>query len=221
MNAATAISLLISIVSLSAAAYIGVRQYTVQKRANSVPASFEILAQLQRPEFHSNFQFIVEELDNYNPSQGLAGLPLEARVRVYDVCYFLQHVAMLILLDLIDERMFTAYFRARSVTVWGKVEPFIRNERMINPVTGPELLTLFEAFAIKASRITPEVGQIILAKWLARDSHRWTKSGLTKRISGHRRGWAKAYAEAMRHPIESVQPPVDDVSVGAPEPGEH
>jgi hypothetical protein len=218
MDTATSISLLISIISLLAAAYIGIRQYTTQKNANSVPASFEILAQLQRPAFHDSFQFIMEELDNYDPGQGLAGLPYEAKVKVYDVCYFLQHVAMLIILDLIDERVFTAYFRARSVAVWEKVEPFIQKERVVNPATGPEFLTLFEAFAVKAGRITPEAGQEILAKWLARDNRRWIDNGHVKRIISRQRAHEKVYAEAMKRPTHLTPPSVDQPSASDPRP---
>src|ERR1700722_10581033 len=166
MDPSAIITLSSSIISLIAAAYIGVRQYITQKSSNSVTTNFEILRQLQEYEFHDNFDFAIEKLKDYDPEAGLVGLPVEARRKVLNACFFFQHIAMLIILDLIDERVFTAYFRARTVALWKVVEPFVQKERVLNLSTGPEFLSLFEAFAIKANRTTPEVGQEILRKWV-------------------------------------------------------
>jgi hypothetical protein len=79
-------------------------RYTIQRSSNSLPATFEILAQLQRRELHDGFEFIATELDSHPSDSGLTGLPPEAKAKVLDVCYFLQHVAMLVLLDIVDVR---------------------------------------------------------------------------------------------------------------------
>jgi hypothetical protein len=168
VNAATIISLSISAISLIIAAYIGVRQYIIQRSSNSVSANFEILRQVQEPGFHDSFEFVVEKLREYSPEAGLRGLPVDVRNKIRNVCYFFQHIAMLMFLDLIDEQAFTAYFRARTVAAWEAVEPFVKKEREVNHSTGPEFLTLFEAFAIKANRTTPEVAKDLLEEWLAR-----------------------------------------------------
>jgi hypothetical protein len=126
MDLTTIITLLISIISLVVAAYVGTRQYAIQHNSNNVPINFEILSRLQSAEFHDNFDFAIERLQEYDPDSGLVGLPREARIKVLSSCYFFQHIAMLILLDLIDERIFTAFFRARVVALWAAVEPFIQ-----------------------------------------------------------------------------------------------
>jgi hypothetical protein len=56
--------------------------------------------------------------------------------------------------------------------VWVVVEPFVRREREINNDLGPEFLTVVEALAARSASIGPEVGQGILAEWLASPVHR-------------------------------------------------
>lgn len=197
MDAATVISLILSTVSLMAAAYVGVKQYTVQKKSNNLPATWELLAQWQKPELIEAFDFIMTELDNYDPEKGLTGLPSEARARVLNVAYFLQHVAMLIVLDVIDERAFTAFLRARTVAAWEKTGPFILKERAVNPASGPEFMSLFEAFAAKARLFSPEVGQQILAKWLTKDKRGRIGPSMTEKIAGRQRVWETEYSKAM------------------------
>ena len=180
VDATTIISLLISVISLAVAAFVGVRQYVIQRNSNSVSAVFEILKHLQEPDFHDSYDFVVGELKNYDSAKGLVGLPVEVSRKVRSICYFFQHIAMLMLLDLIDERPFTAYFRARTVALWEAAGPFIETERVLNAVTGPEFLTLLEAFAVKAGKTTPEVAESILNDWLAKNSDRWRMRSVVK-----------------------------------------
>jgi hypothetical protein len=215
MDVATVVSLIISIVSLLAAAYIGIMQYTTQKRSNSVSANFEILAQLQAPGWLDDFDFVVAKLNEYSPDSGLAELPPEVREKLLKICYFLQHVAMLIILDLIDEQTFVAYFRARTIAIWEAAGPFIQNERKINPIRGVEFFTPLEAFAAKARGYAPEVGQEIIARWLARD--RKTKVNAVVRFTGRRKVWMKAYSDAMKQ--DRLSPPVQKQDSSAPSSG--
>ena len=197
MDAATAISLVVSIASLLVAGYVGIKQYTIQRNSNTLPAVLELLAQWQRPGLVDAFDFIAEELDNYDPDKGLIGLPPDAKAKVLDVSYFLQHVAMLIVQGVINEQEFTAFLRARTVAAWEKAGPFILKERVINPASGSEFMSLFEAFAAKARQFPPEIGQQIVARWLAKDSRGRIGPNITERIAGRQRLWAKAYSEAM------------------------
>ena len=165
MDVTSVISLVISTISLAAAVFIGVKQYLTQRRANNVPA-FELLKQIEEPAFLDSLDFITGELKDYDPDKGLIGMPAEAREKVLTVCYFFQYLAMLMYLDLIDERAFTAFFGARTVAAWDAVEPFVLKERVLNPVTGREFLRLLETFAEKARRNPPEVIEELLSKWL-------------------------------------------------------
>lgn len=183
MDATTVISLVISIISLAAAVYIGVKQYLTQRKANNVPA-FELLKQIEEPALLDNLDFITGKLKDYDPDQGLIGMPAEDRKKVLAGCYFFQHMAMLMYLGLIDELAFTAYFGARTVAVWAAVEPFARKERILNPVVGSEFLRLLEVFAEKAERIRPGVGEELLRNWQKRGTDRWTISHIFKQPSG-------------------------------------
>jgi hypothetical protein len=203
MDAATVISLIFSAASLVVAAYVGVKQYTIQRNSNSLPATWELLAQWQKPELIEAFDFIMTELDKYDPDKGLTGLPSEARAKVLNVAYFLQHVAMLIILDIIDERTFTAFLRARTVATWEKAGPFILKERTLNPASGPEFMSLLEAFAAKARLFSPEVGQQILAKWLAKDKRGRMGPNMAEKITGRQRLWETEYSKAMGRSLVS------------------
>jgi hypothetical protein len=140
------ISLVISFISLAAAVYIGVVQYLNQRKAHNVLV-FELLKQVEEPTFLDSFDFITRELKGrYDPDKGLGGMRPEDRNKVLAVCYFFQHLAMLMYLDLIDEQAFKAFFGARTDAVWKAVEPFVLKERERNPDTGPEFLLLLETF---------------------------------------------------------------------------
>lgn len=203
MDAATVISLIVSTASLVAAAYVGIRQYTIQRNSNSLPATWELLAQWQKPELIEAFDFIMRELGDYDPDEGLTGLPSEARVKVLNVAYFLQHVALLIILDIIDERSFTTFLRARVVSAWEEAGPFILKERALNPAAGPEFMSLLEAWAAKARLYSPEIGQQILAKWLAKDKRGRVGPRTIERITGRGWLWEKEYSKAMGRPLLS------------------
>jgi hypothetical protein len=197
MDAATIISLILSAASLVVALYVGVKQYTTQKNANNLPATWELLAQWQKPELIEAFDFIMNDLGTHDPEEGLAGLSSGDRAKVLNVAYFLQHVAMLIALDIIDEQVFTAFLRARTVAAWDKAGPFILKERVLNQASGPEFMSLFEAFAAKARLFPPEVGQQIIAKWLAKDRRGRIGPNIAERAVGRKWAWERAYSEAM------------------------
>jgi hypothetical protein len=83
------------------------------------------------------------------------------------------------------------------MVAWQKAGPFILKERVLNPASGPEFLSLFEAFAAKAGLFTPEIGQRLIAKWLAKDSRGRTSLNRAEKIAARQRHREKAYLEAM------------------------
>jgi hypothetical protein len=166
MTISDAVSLTISIVSLLAAAYIAVRQYVLAKNSNNLPTTFELLKQFREPGLHESFDFVINELSARDSSKGLMNLADAERVKVFDVCYFIQQIAMMIILGLADEIKFSVLIRARTIAVWNSVKPFVESERLLNSAVGPDFFTLLEAFAIKVSRLPPDTGKIILDNWL-------------------------------------------------------
>lgn len=168
MSTSDIISISFAVASFCIAIYLAIKQYLLQKRSNSVPVIVDIFTTFREPDFNENYRRLIDELPSHDPASGVSRLPVDLRIKVVDVLAFLQQVAALMVLDLVDERVFTALFRARVTAAWKISEPFIVAERQLNTSTGPEYLTLLEAFAVKAGRITPELGQGILKKWLAR-----------------------------------------------------
>jgi hypothetical protein len=161
-------ALVLSVLALCVSAFLAHRQNSIQKIANNVPALVDILSQFRESHLHESFEYIYAHLPSHDPNEGLTGLPAGVRHRVLDVCYFLQQVACLIILNAVREREFLALFRARTMATWNAVEPFVKREREINPQLGPEFLLVLEVFAAKAAAMPPEIGQDILRKWLDR-----------------------------------------------------
>jgi hypothetical protein len=167
VSASDAVSLALAASSLVVAGYTAGKQYLLQKRSVNVPVVMEILTSFRDPLLHASLDAVTRNLPHADSAKGLAGLSKELRDHVFDVAYFFQMVAGLVLMDLADDRVFTTLLRARLVSTWAAMEPFIIREREINPSTAPEFLTLYEAFAIKAAATGPEFGQRILRRWMA------------------------------------------------------
>ncbi|GIH13830.1 hypothetical protein [Rugosimonospora africana] len=187
MDVSNSITLALSIVALIVSAFLAVRQNSLQRLTNNAPALVDLLSQFRSSAIHEGFDFVCGELGSYDESKGLTGLPPEVRYKVYDVCYFLQQFACMMIFDLVEERAFTALLRARTVAVWAAVGPFIRAERVINPSTGPEFMTALEAFAAKAASLSPAEGRKILDEWMARGIPPFPRWPV--RI-GRKNGWA-------------------------------
>jgi hypothetical protein len=147
---------------------IATRQASLQDKANHASAVVAILSQFRDPALHESFERMFEQLPHHDPKAGLSGLPSDLRHHTYNVCYFLNEIACMLILGILREDAFLAIFRARSVAVWNLAGPFIRREREINHNLGPEFLTVVESLAARSSGIGPEVGRSILTKWLAR-----------------------------------------------------
>jgi hypothetical protein len=168
MDITNVVSLVLSASALLVSGVFAFRQNLLQKRMNNSPLVLDLLSQLRTTELHENFEIVCRDIGGHDPEKGIVGLPQELRRRVYDICYFLQQIAAMVAIGLVDERRATALFRARTVAAWAAVAPFVRAERLVNPITGPEFMTTLEVFATKAATITPDVGQQILRKYLNR-----------------------------------------------------
>lgn len=168
MDASGVVSLVLSIAALAVSVVFALKQNSLQRQTNNAAALIDLLGQFRSPELHKGFAVIQNDLGSYDQANGLSGLPEEVRYHVFDVCYFLQQFACLIVAGIIKEKEFTALLRARLISAWARVEPFVQYERQNNPASGPEFLGTLEAFAVKARTLSPEVGQEILQRWVAR-----------------------------------------------------
>lgn len=165
MDFANGVSLALSASALVVSGILAFRQNHLQKTMNNAPLLLDMLNQLRTTDLRENFEVVYRDVGGHDASKGIIGLPEDLRHRVYDVSHFLQQIATMVAIGLVDERGATALFRARTVATWGVIAPFVRAERLVNPMTGPEFMTTLEVFAAKAAAITPETGQKILRKY--------------------------------------------------------
>jgi hypothetical protein len=167
-NVATIVFSLFALIVSAISVVIATRQVSLQDKANNASAVVTILSEFRDPLLHESFEQMFERLPNHDPRGGLSGLPPDLRHHTYNVCYFLNQIACMLVLRILREDAFLAIFRARSIAVWQVAGPFIQREREINPSVGPEFLSVVEALAARSAGIGPEVGRGILMEWLNR-----------------------------------------------------
>ncbi|MFI0964180.1 hypothetical protein ACH4S8_22615 [Streptomyces sp. NPDC021080] len=143
----------LSAVALFVTLCSAVSQAGLQRRSNQLPAYVDLLADFRSVEFHDRYWFVSRRLPvEYDPALGLSGLPEDVRRQVYDIVYYYQNIAVLRLVDIVDDEM-TALLRSRVVSVWEAVAPFVLREREIMGAEGRQLLRGLEDLAHDAQRM--------------------------------------------------------------------
>jgi hypothetical protein len=161
----TVMTLGMSSAALFVSIVFALRQLTLQARANNIPAVVELLQDFRSPAFIDDYVFVCEQLSGYEPENGIVGLDADVRVRVYNVCFFFQGLGTLMLMRIIDERIFLAAFRSRIIPVWRSVAPFVAAERLVNPSTGSRGFGILEVLAERAQRLDDGDTESLLAEW--------------------------------------------------------
>ncbi|BEL04595.1 hypothetical protein Q0Z83_027860 [Actinoplanes sichuanensis] len=162
------VALLVSLVAVVVSARLAITQNSMQKHANTIPSMDLLLGEFRSEEFWRSYNYVCTELADQDSGRGIAGLPAEARSHVYSVCYLFQHLGDLVRLGVVDERAILSTLRFRVIQVWAAVEPFVVQERRVNPAAGPNTLRLLEAFAARAEILPAESYSNAIEVWLSR-----------------------------------------------------
>jgi hypothetical protein len=152
----TAIAL--SVIALGISTWLAVRQALLSKRANHLPAYLHLLSEFRSREFNDHYLYVCEKLAGEHDSElGISGLPNNAREAVYDIAYYYQEFAILILTRIVDEDVVLAFFHWRIIRVWEAISPYVSREREISKASGDGVFGLLEEYAVNHERrLSPE-----------------------------------------------------------------
>ncbi|MBL7258640.1 hypothetical protein JKJ07_30445 [Actinoplanes sp. LDG1-01] len=91
----------------------------------------------------------------HDPSLGIADLPSPAKERVFNVAYYFQSLASMVIFDVVDADIVVYMMRHRVRRVWTAIEPFVLNEREHGHHKGP-MFSLLEDLAVRCSEVDEE-----------------------------------------------------------------
>src|SRR5437868_12579516 len=96
----------LSTLALTCSTYLAHRQVTLMRRASYLPVYLAFLNEFRSMEFHDRYRFVCERLPvEYEPDNGLSGLPDDARRAVLDIAYYFQNLNLVWRLSLLDEKV--------------------------------------------------------------------------------------------------------------------
>ena len=151
------VAVILACLALASSTVLAVEQARLSRRANHIPAHFDLAAQFRSLEFNDHYQFVTTRLAaECDPHGGISGLSDEARAAVYDVAGLIQGIASLRVLDILDDRVL-AVIKVRAVRVWESVAPFVLRERELQGTSGQYLWRLLEEFAADAAALPDDV----------------------------------------------------------------
>jgi hypothetical protein len=151
------IAIALSAIALGVSTWLAVRQVLLSKRANHLPAYLHLLSEFRSREFNDHYLYVCEKLaEEHDAKLGISGLPDNAREAIYDIAYYYQAFALLILTRIVDEDVVLAFFHWRIVRVWEAIAPYVAREREISKSSGGHVLGLLEEYAVNhVQRLSP------------------------------------------------------------------
>jgi hypothetical protein len=150
---ANIIAIALSIVALGISTWLAVRQVLLSERANHLPAYLTLLSEFRSREFNDHYLYVCERLrKEHDAALGISGLPAGAREAIYDVAYYYQMLAVLILTRIVSEDIVLAFFHWRIIRAWEAISPYVIREREISKASGSTVLRLLEEYATNRER---------------------------------------------------------------------
>jgi hypothetical protein len=146
----------VSLLALAIGSFIGLRQARLAQSANRIAVLISQMNDFRLRKFNEDHIYLVKHLPKEHNSQlGISGLPEEVRNSFYNVVYFYQILAVLVILRALNKREILTLYQRRVVELWDAVEPFVKQERKINKDEDGDLLRNVEAFALAARHFRP------------------------------------------------------------------
>lgn len=125
--AATAI--VVSVIALVVSSRWARRQNTVSKLANSVPVLVDLFREHRQKRLRDAGRFIFNDLDKFDLSKGLDGLPDRERDMVLDLAFYYDNLGALIIYDVVSPEPVISYLGGSARLIYTKLKPIIDVER--------------------------------------------------------------------------------------------
>ncbi|HLI75486.1 MAG TPA: hypothetical protein VKV02_00975 [Acidobacteriaceae bacterium] len=123
------IAVVVSFVALAVSAIIASRQTKIMYQSNQVPLFVELFQEFRSERFQLAESHILDELESFDPAEGVMGLPGDIRSDVNVINNYFGTLGSLIIYGILEEREVMTMIGPRADRLWGKLEPFIIAER--------------------------------------------------------------------------------------------
>jgi hypothetical protein len=130
------ISLTLSLAAVVIAAYLSVRQVTLMRQANELPAFVDLFQEYRTGDFYVHQYFIINDLPAYSTEKGYTGLPPEQRRHFLVMFDYMSSIACLVKFDIVTVNHVFAMYGYLFQDMWHRMQPFVEKEREL---TGREI----------------------------------------------------------------------------------
>jgi hypothetical protein len=150
------VALVLSLLAIATSAVLALRQSKLMQHANLSLILTNLFEQFRAAEFKLHMAYLEEELWKAQPPtmSRLRNLPQEARTHATTVAGFFNAVGVLVAHHVIDEELVVSYMGRSVRLAWGRLEPYIRNERQ--HINDPIWNGYFEHLAFLTMQNSPE-----------------------------------------------------------------
>jgi hypothetical protein len=143
----------IAVVAIAVPTWIGVRQTRISQHVNNIQAMITLLDEFRSAAFHDQHDYVCNRLQQeHDPSEGVRGLPGEAKAAFCNVVYYYQSFATLTVFQLVDEELFLPLLRHRIINVWRATQPFVERERELRG-SDSSYLSAFQELARRTAEL--------------------------------------------------------------------
>jgi hypothetical protein len=122
-------ALAISIIAVVLSSIVGLRALRLSRQANAMPMLINLFSEHRGARLSRARRFVYRDLANLDVSQGLEGLPEEARELVRELGCFYDNMGALVAHGMVDLETVSGYLGGSIVPIWEAMLPLIRAER--------------------------------------------------------------------------------------------
>jgi hypothetical protein len=141
-------SILLSLVAVAITTLFLARQTLFMRHANEIPVPVDLYQEWRTTEFQAARSYVRDSLSSsYEPSMGLARLPIEARNPTYKVAAFYSGLGALVAFGLVDERFAVSLLGDPAAADWTILEPHTFSQREINGSYGLKFRGVSEGYS--------------------------------------------------------------------------
>lgn len=134
------LSLLIALLALTLAARQARRITRLTANAHQIQVISDAFREIRSTEFREHYRRVLSFPRDQNYSGGLESLPISQRESAYAVCYFFEHLGVLVTRQLVSGEVLISTMRTLIIRSWKALEPAISAELDLRRMTYPDYL---------------------------------------------------------------------------------
>ena len=127
------------------AVVVALRANRLARHANALPTLVELFREYRNDRLSSTRRQIWWSADQWEPGDGLDGIPGNERQKVRELLWFLDNLGALVTHDIVAIGPVSGYLGGSALNMWERLEPFILSERQ--KLENPEWQLYFQNLA--------------------------------------------------------------------------